>query len=49
MIECGEKNRVVNYDGSRGVDINRIMDIKWGISDGSSSFFIEFKEEKPIF
>ncbi len=31
------KNRVVNYDGSRGVDINRNYGYKWGISDGSSS------------
>ncbi len=31
------KNRVINYDGSRGVDINRNYGYKWGISDGSSS------------
>ncbi|MGB9749637.1 MAG: M14 family zinc carboxypeptidase [Caldisericia bacterium] len=31
------KNRVINFDGSRGVDNNRNYGYKWGISDGSSS------------
>ncbi len=31
------KNRVINFDNSRGVDNNRNYGYKWGLSDGSSS------------
>ncbi|MBC7195003.1 MAG: hypothetical protein H5U37_05040, partial [Caldisericia bacterium] len=31
------KNRVLNFDSSRGVDNNRNYGYKWGLSDGSSS------------
>ena len=31
------KNRVINFDNSRGVDNNRNYGYKWGFSDGSSS------------